>query len=141
MAGTALPMDVPATVLAALGVPKPDAMDGVDLLAADRGRSGAAERPAFAHLDYERRAGVSVVLGTWKLIEPLTRRFAPGPELYDLERDPGERENLAESHPVRAGYLRTLVRRHLLATGGGASGERADLGPEARAGLEALGYL
>lgn len=142
VAGTALPMDVPATVLAALGVAKPAAMDGRDLFAGERGRSGGADRPAFAHLDYERRAGVSVVLGRWKLIEPLTHRFAAGPQLYDLGRDPGERENLAESHPVRAGYLRMLVRRHLLATGGGgAPGERADLDPEARAGLEALGYL
>lgn len=141
ISGTALPMDVAPTVLAALGVPKPDAMAGVDLLAAGRGRAEAAARPAFAHLDYERRAGVSVVLGGWKLIEPLTRRFARGSELYDLSRDPGEHENLAGSRPVRAGYLRSLIRRHLLATGGGAEGERMELDPEVRRGLEALGYL
>lgn len=142
LVGTALPMDVAPTVLAALGVDRPTEMAGVDLLAGARGRTGGAERPAFAHLDYDRRAGVSVVLGGWKLIEPLTRRFAAAPQLFDLARDPGERENLAESHPVRAGYLRMLIRRHRLATGGGeAPGERAELGAEERAGLEALGYL
>lgn len=137
--GTALPMDVPATVLAALGVPKPPEMEGVDLLVADPGR---ARRPAFAHLDYRGRAGVSVVLGDWKLIEPLTVRFGRRPELYHLGRDPEERENLARSLPVRTGYLRSLVRRHLLETKGGAgAGERMELDAEVREDLEALGYL
>lgn len=138
-AGTALPMDVPATVLAALGVPRPPGMAGVDLLGDPRRRAG---RPAFAHVDYQGRAGVSVVLGEWKLVEPLTVRFGRGPELFHLRRDPEERENLAESRPVRTGYLQTLVRRHRLETEEGAeAGERMELDPEIREGLEALGYL
>lgn len=140
--GPALPMDVPATVLARLGLPRPSAMAGIDLLAPG---APPAERPAFAHLDYEGRAGVSVVLGEWKLIEPLRGRprgLGRFPELYHLARDPGERRDLAADRPVRAGYLRQLVRRHLRAAAGGAGGgETMELDPEVRRGLEALGYL
>ena len=138
-AGTALPMDVPATVLAALGVPKPPEMDGTDLLGSGGNPAG---RPAFSHLDYGGREGLSVVLGDWKLIEPLNLGFGRAPELYHLGRDPGERENVAGSHPVRTGYLRSLVRRHLLETRGrDGGGDALVLDPELRKDLEALGYL
>lgn len=45
--------------------------------------------------------------GRWKYI------LAPRPELYDLERDPGELENLAEQEPVRARAYRAGIEQRL----------------------------
>ena len=45
--------------------------------------------------------------GRWKYI------LAPRPELYDLERDPGERQNLADAEPARARALRAGLEQRL----------------------------
>ena len=45
--------------------------------------------------------------GRWKYI------LAPRPELYDLERDPGERQNLADREPARARALRAGLEQRL----------------------------
>lgn len=137
VAGTARQIDLLPTMLAALGIEPPTGLPGADLLA----EGAPAERPAFSHLDYEGRRAVSVVLGGWKAIEPLSVAFGREPELYHRARDPGERRNVAQEHPVRLGYLRTLIRRHLVETGEGSLAASAELDEEARRGLEALGYL
>ena len=46
-------------------------------------------------------------LGSWKYI------LAPRPELYDLEHDPGERQNLIEQQPARAKSLRSGLEQRL----------------------------
>lgn len=54
------------------------------------------------------RPGAAVRLGGWKLIE----RYEFGRlELYDLKTDPGERKNLAERFPDRAGRMRSMLVR------------------------------
>jgi len=45
--------------------------------------------------------------GRWKYI------LAPRPELYDLDRDPGERQNLVDREPVRARSLRAGLEQRL----------------------------
>ena len=45
--------------------------------------------------------------GRWKYI------LAPRPELYDLERDPGETNNLAEREPARARAMRAGLEERL----------------------------
>ena len=97
--------------------------------------------PAFSHLAYEGRRGASVVLGEWKAIEPLSAAFGRRPELYHRGRDPGERLDLAGRHPVRLGYLRSLIRRHLLRGQDPALSGTAAIDAATRRGLEALGYL
>ncbi len=79
----------------------------------------------------------SIRLGGWKYIE------APRPELYDLDRDPGERTNLFAREGPRA---RTLRSRLLDALGG--SPESAVVGvanpaldPETLRRLASLGYV
>ncbi len=135
--GLALPMDVPATVLAALGVAH-EGMAGVDLFAG----AGRAGRAGFAHLDYDGRVAASVVQAGWKLIVPWSAAAGRFPALYDLRHDPGERHDLAAADPVRAAWLRGLVRRHRrAAAAAGDRGERLRMDPELRRGLEALGYL
>jgi arylsulfatase A-like enzyme/Tfp pilus assembly protein PilF len=69
----------------------------------------------------------------WKFIE------APRPELYDLERDPGEMRNLYEAEPQRA----TALRRALERMTGGAAGEMTvgAMDREALEKLASLGYV
>lgn len=51
---------------------------------------------------------VDLVAGRMK---PGSMRYVPEPliELFDLEADPGERENLAESHPERVAEMKGLM--------------------------------
>ncbi len=74
--------------------------------------------------------------GNFKLIE------LPIPELYDLEADPRENENLASSRPNDEARMRSAL-EELVATRAIASGEAAkrDLDAETAARLKTLGYL
>ncbi len=128
-------LDVMPTILAALGIPA-----GADLYGVDRLAPEAREGPRFSHLDYEGRQGGSVEFGNWHLIEPWSRKFSRAGKLFNLAADREEARDLAAENPVRAGYLRSLLRAEQLA-------ERrrfavsAPLGAEERKALEALGYL
>lgn len=68
----------------------------------------------------EQAGGLSVSDGTWKYISPnnratydkLTRTELgnlPMPQLYNLKKDKGERNNLAEKHPEKVAYLKGLL--------------------------------
>ena len=132
--------DLLPTLLGALGVTAPADLPGVDLFAG----SPPSGRPAFSHLDYEGRRALSVAIGPWTAIEPLSAAFGRWPELYELERDPNELVSLGgwdPREPVRLGFLRTLIRRHLAGGDSGALAETTEIDPATRRGLEALGYL
>jgi tetratricopeptide (TPR) repeat protein len=71
----------------------------------------------------------------WKLI------VAPHPELYNLERDPGESEDLISRFPADADALQKKIWE---IAGNGARQERVSTSPmdaEARQELESLGYV
>jgi arylsulfatase A-like enzyme len=130
-------VDVVPTVLAAVGLEVPQGVEGLDLL-----QPIIDTRHAHSYMDYEGREGIAVVDGVWKVIEPLSEGFTPGPELYERSRDAGEQVNLAGEYPVRVGYLRALARRHLLDRRVAIdSQEVSELDDETRRALEALGYL
>jgi arylsulfatase A-like enzyme/Tfp pilus assembly protein PilF len=70
--------------------------------------------------------------GGYKLIQ------APEPELYDIARDPGERENVVDRFP----QVHADLRRQLLQlTEGDSVADTVSLDPEAVAKLRSLGYL
>ncbi len=106
----ALSIDIVPTVLAALGLPRPPAMQGIDLADA----AAVAARKAicgecFVHtaLDLDRPEKNLlhrwIVAGSRKLILP----HGPGaPELYDLAADPCERNDLAPQQAEAVGALR-----------------------------------
>lgn len=89
-----------------------------------------AEKVAFKH---------ALIDGRYKLIKDFREQSY---ELYDLERDPGERQNLASSRP-------DLLRKMLVLLGRTRSAETADTGvdenatldPEDAARLRDLGYV
>ena len=144
IAATVGSVDVVPTVLDLLGVAVPAGMrlSGRSVAAALRGGAAPAETPAFAEsllplLHYGWSDLRTIREGRWKYIQ------APRPELYDLARDPGEAQNLAEAESARAAALRTALAAHLAgeketppATDGGAA-----IPPDLLEKLGALGYL
>ncbi|HSM12777.1 MAG TPA: sulfatase [Thermoanaerobaculia bacterium] len=134
-------VDLVPTLLAAAGLETPAGLDGRDLLGA--AGSGAGPRPVFAELFTNRHA---VVAGGWKahLVRQGGKLSRRRTALYDLERDPGEADDVAGAAPDRAADLRQLAEQHL----DGAARrlerigtERAPRDEELEARLRALGYL
>jgi len=76
--------------------------------------------------------------GRWKYI------LAPRPELYDLDRDPGELKNLADAEPARARAFRSGLEQQLRleqAAQRGAEPATAAVPPDLLEKLGALGYV
>lgn len=94
-------LDLAATVLAAAGVARDDAMrlDGVDLLPF---LSGAKEGPPHAALFWRFGSRFAIRQGDWKLVAARPDATAA---LYDLAADPGERRDLAQQEPERVAAL------------------------------------
>jgi len=103
-------IDLLPTLLALTGhQPVSHLVDGVNIAAALRGQA-MSERPLFWHYPhYGNQGGFpsgAIRLGNWKLIE----RFEDGRvHLYDLAKDIGEQNDLAEQHPERVASLRDLL--------------------------------
>ena len=126
--------DVMTTLLAVLGKPSPQALQGEDLRRLPRSRpwSGVTSRAGYSEPEpaspsamiYARREG------RWKLhvSEP-----GEGPALYDLEADPGERTDVAAANPDIVDRLMAGLateRAQVLPSGDGAS--VAGTGPRPR---------
>ncbi len=124
-------VDVMPTVLDALGLSRLPG-DGRSLWP-DLGGRRAAERTLLVESGREDAVMRAVRRLALKLHVDATGR--PGP-LFDLSRDPGEREDLAGSRPA-------LVQRLLAEVAGRAvaPAERIPLDPELRERLKALGYI
>jgi arylsulfatase len=114
-------VDLVPTILDATGAPYPPA--GFPAARRDRlaGRSllpllldGAAGDPP-PPLFWEHEGNRAVRLGRYKLVS----RWPHGWELYDLERDRGERQDLASSQPERVAELAALYERWAAAVGVG----------------------
>ena len=76
--------------------------------------------------------------GRWKYI------LAPRPELYDLDRDPGELKNLADEEPKRARAYRSGIEQQLRleqTAHHGAESATATVTPDMLEKLGALGYV
>jgi arylsulfatase A-like enzyme len=146
-------VDVAPTVLDLVGIDRPQHLDGQSLAPVLlRERPQVAPRPVFAELRMARgscrQEGLpddcaierySVQTERFKFVSSLIPRYEA---LYDLERDPQQRHNIADRYPDE-------VRRHreLLATYANASlGPRratppSSMSDETRKRLRALGYI
>ena len=105
-------LDWTATMLAAAGAPLGNDLDGVDLMPHLRGNAPVSERTAFWR---STRWGLqhAVRQGNWKYLRLGTESALPsrpdtGELLFDLSKDPGEKENLAGKHPEVVDSLRIL---------------------------------
>ncbi len=114
------PIDVYPTILDAAGVAKPaeHIVDGESLLPVLK-QTGRLHRDAYFTWFPHLVPAVSVRQGEWKLI----RRFEPHPsypevfELYNLNADIGETENLAKQMPKRVRQLDALIDQFVEETG------------------------
>jgi arylsulfatase A-like enzyme/Flp pilus assembly protein TadD len=136
-------IDVMPTVLQALGLPAPAAMQGRSLLSALQGRPSARASEVYAE------SYLPLLHFRWSPLRALHWRHlkyidAPRPELYDTREDPQETRNLfaerqSTAHEIRSRLL-NHIRRFTPASASSASEEQiAD--PALRERLQSLGYL
>ncbi len=106
--------------LAGYQVPDDRIIDGVDQTALLLGKNEAGARDNFYYFCQNELHGVRK--GKWKLIVPNRKWFygyvkdkgSRDIELYDLEADIGEKENVADQHPEIVAELRRLAEAFLI---------------------------
>lgn len=110
-------VDIAPTILAACGAKIPRELPGLSLLDAAAGKGPLPRTAVFGEI-YEHTAkdiqqpAVNLTHrwvreGNWKLIQTEDGKTAP--ELYNLERDPFEKENRAKDEPARVKHLAELI--------------------------------
>jgi choline-sulfatase len=132
-------LDVAPTILEFAGVPRPAQFQGQGLLELLKSGAGQAQREIYseslyAHYHFACSPLISLRVERYKYIE------APTPELYDLDRDPGEEHNLYGEEKSVALALRERLLGLRSRFGESPSAERKPLDPEAIARLMSLGY-
>jgi len=106
----AMQVDLVPTLLARLGLPPDPRVQGVDLLGAP------VPRPLWSEVNDAFARQSSVREGGWKLVHAPRGAQVVFPaafewRLFDLERDPGELQDLTASEPARLAALQELHRR------------------------------
>ncbi len=100
-------MDLTATILAAAGIATPSGLrlEGRDLVPLLVRRGPPVERTLFWRIATAQRQQRAVRQGTWKLL-------LDGDDLllFDVGADPGERHDVAASHPQVVRALHTALR-------------------------------
>ena len=92
----AITMDLTATILAAAGARPERPLDGINLIAALEGK--VVERTLYWRSAWEQGHEKALRTGKWKWISTSPNAIFPG-QLFDLEKDPGERSDLAADNP------------------------------------------
>jgi arylsulfatase A-like enzyme len=102
----AMTMDLTATILAATGTtaPRDRALDGRDLLPVFTGRDRLPTRTLFWRIDRIDRKQKAARQGRWKYL-----RDGAIDLLFDIEHDPGEREDVSYQHPDTVGELKRAL--------------------------------
>jgi arylsulfatase A-like enzyme len=101
----AVTMDLSATFVALAGVAAAGAgFEGIDLLPILRGTAAPVERTLFWRLGAAAGQPRAARSGDWKLILDGSKQL-----LFDVSRDPGERDDLAARHPDRVRRLMEML--------------------------------
>ncbi|HEX6901019.1 MAG TPA: sulfatase [Thermoanaerobaculia bacterium] len=132
--------DLTPTILSAVGVPVPAAVEGRSLLPWMNGApEDGAEEVAFSWLEEYGLQTASATTPEWRLIEK--RAPVSGRSLYDRRSDPGEKRDLGSERPVRTGHLATRLRAEELRKRGALRAGEGKMDAELRQQLRALGYV
>ena len=110
-------IDVTPTILAAMGLASSQARDGLDLAPSWNGGTLPA-RLFFSEADHNNRVEGEFVYDIKKMVRQGDTKFlldthSLAVELYDLQQDAGERQDLAAKDPARAAALRAELERFL----------------------------
>jgi choline-sulfatase len=128
-------LDLSPTILDAVQLAVPRAMQGKSLLAADGSHRDVFSESLYPQKHFGTSALASLRSGHYKYIE------APRPEFYDLAQDPGESTNLyAGKASVASAYRERLTQLRKIYKPRAQRAQNA-LSPEAIERLHALGYL
>ena len=127
-------IDVAPTILDALHFPAPPSFDGVSLL--NQAYSNAIYSESVYARDSFRWAALrSLRTGRWKYID------APHPELFDLEKDPGEQSNLVRANAAEAATLRSELSKIMALHARKQPAPARDTSDATKKALGSLGYL
>ena len=87
-----------------------EGMDGVSLLPLLTGKKGQKEH-GYLYFEFQELGGRQAVRqGPWKLVHMAIRSDNPRYELYNLDDDPGETNDIAEANPEKVEELKALMR-------------------------------
>jgi arylsulfatase A-like enzyme/Flp pilus assembly protein TadD len=132
-------VDLVPTVLDVLGIAIPSGLDGRSLFGVQEPGTGSARALYFEALDANLTRGwaplTGVIVDGWKFIE------LPVPELYDLEHDPGETNNLAPRERERSRLLRERLKSLVAGKRQADEADRSAIDAETRRRLASLGYV
>lgn len=105
--------DVMATLADLAGIDVPADTDGISFLPTLLGKPDKQKLHDFLYFEYPEKGGqVAVRMGKWKGVKTgLAENPGKGWELYDLESDEFETQNVAAEHPEILKQLDQIVRR------------------------------
>jgi tetratricopeptide (TPR) repeat protein len=126
-------VDVAPTILDALHFALPPSFEGLSLLKTNEAHPIYSES-LYARDSFRWAALRSLRMDQWKYID------APHAELFDLEKDPGERTNVLRSNSAQAATLRAELTK-LMARHTHTPAPVRDASAATRTELQSLGYL
>jgi arylsulfatase A-like enzyme/Tfp pilus assembly protein PilF len=134
-------VDVFPTVLQVLGIGAPERLQGQGLVAAMLGKRSLSGRDAYSETYYPNEFGWSE-LKSWRSKEH-KYILGPRPELYNLQEDPGEVQNLVNGNASLANQLKTQLQNfeERYRDTSAESEAQAELSPEDLERFRSLGYV
>jgi arylsulfatase A-like enzyme len=129
-------VDLLPTLLELAGLDPQPGIHGTSLV-----RPPDPDRSVAGFLDLDGWGGWSVVEGRLQAIRHRVHGYTGPAELYHLERDPGQHNDLGGERGIEADALLSGSRRGVLSEEGRYTVDQAEIDDELRRRLEALGYL
>jgi len=132
-------IDIFPTVCSRLGIGAPDFVQGIDLSGYLKTKTARKDRYLFTESLSATKFGGNSLLGVvtnqHKYIQ--TTR----PELYDVQKDPAEENNLIKQESKRARLMQGNLKLILDNSAGIVNNEKTEVGLETKKQLESLGYI
>ena len=133
-------IDVAPTILDYLGMEKPKHLEGTSLLPAIfLEQENRQTRRIFSYVADGFEAGASVIDFPWKFI--WNSVSGPNEQLFNMETDPREKADLSSEYPLRAKYLKAMIKAHALASSTALDPGEADMDEELLRKLKSMGYV